>query len=210
MPFIILLICFCLLIVKIKMQITNSHFKFGSSESRGVMLNAITACFPHLSPSWRIMQCSGTVGPQLLPQCWPMWAPGTGRGEHISSIPKATAQLWGQGQRVLGVRWHQPLGIHLCNIPNPSPWKATTQPASRAHRRGSQPPWCPGCWLGAAWQAQGFPLLPCHGPGPALQLRISCRRRSSPPWAPRDTASEIQLPGFSALRLFCTLFLGFV
>lgn len=59
-------------------------------------------------------------------------------------------QCWGPGNTTLG-------HTHLQH-PKSKPWEATAlQPVSGAHSRGSQPLWCPGCWLGSAWQAHGFP-----------------------------------------------------
>lgn len=132
-----------------------------------------------LHTSLPIMRCSNTVGSQLLPQCWLTWAPGT-----VGKVALGTRMSSAEGQAA------QP----LCNIPNPRPGQITTvQPVSCAHIRGSQLLWCPGCWLGSAWQAHGFPF--------ARTLELLCSLR----WAGRaeDIFPKPHSLWNKAARLFC-------
>lgn len=175
----------------------NSHFKFGRFESRGVMLNATTTSFPHLFPRRGIRHCSSTAGLQLLLCSWPTWAPDTAGGGHLQHTKSHSTAL---GTRTKGAEGQSATtpGCLPLQHPKSKPWASNNppQPASHTYSRGSQPLQCPGCWLGAAWQAQGFPLSPL--PGCWTHSAIAHQLVEEKPPSMRPMVSEIRLLGFSA------------
>jgi len=155
MSFIVLLICFCLPITK--MRITNSHFKFGRSESRGVVLMQLQLSFLTSLPA----QHSSTVGPQ------PMWASATVGSRHLQHN-KSHSTAPGTRTKAAGGQAATSPGHMTLPHPKSMPLASNNPPQQRAKPRAGVPsPPLP-------WGSSAGPGLPRFSPARALNPLCNC------------------------------------